>query len=92
MRQHKEDQERLHARVAAVEAELVAGGRPPVKQISVLPSSSGYQPQQRQKDLGGKCGHGKIMNGEGGKWSRQKFMEEEYNKRPEPSGKQEDHQ
>ena len=66
----------MHARVAVLEAELVACRRPHLKQISVLPSTSGNQPWQNQKGLGGKCGHDKTMNGKGGKWSRQEYTEE----------------
>ena len=40
--------------VAALEVEFVACGRPPLKQTAVLPSLSGYQPQQGQKGLGWK--------------------------------------
>ena len=60
VRWHKEEWERLHARVAAVEAQLVACGRSPLKPISALPSTSGYQPQQGQKGLGGKCAMARL--------------------------------
>ena len=91
MRQYKEEWERLCARVAALEAELVSCGRPPLKQILVLPSTSGYQLWQVQKDLGGNCGHSKTKNGKGGKWSRHEYNEEKENKTPESSGKWADH-
>ena len=70
VRWQKEEQERLHARVATLEAELVACRRPPLKMIPALPSTSDYQPQPGQKGLGERHGHGKSANGEGGKWSR----------------------
>ena len=49
--QHKKECERLHARVTALEAELVTCWRPPLKPILVLPSTSGYPPWQGKKDL-----------------------------------------
>ena len=73
---HKEELERLHARVAALGAELEACRRPPLQPISALHSTSGYQPCQGQKGLGGRCGHGKTTNGEQGKWSRWEYMGE----------------
>ena len=91
MRQHKEEQERLHARLAALEAEFVVCRRQPFKSISALPRTSDYKSWQGQKGLGEKHGHGKTVNGKGGKWSRWKYMEEKENKRLELSGKQENH-
>ena len=64
----KEEQERLCAREAALEVELVACGRPPLKPKLALPSTSGYQPQQGQKGLSRRHGHGKTANSQGGKF------------------------
>ena len=64
VRWHKEEWVRLQARVAALEAELMACGRPPLKQTFVLPCTSGYLPWQGQKGLGRNHCHGNIMNGD----------------------------
>ena len=74
MRQHKEEWERLCARVAALDAELVACGRPPLNPISVLPSTSGCQLWQGQKGLSRKHDHGKTVNSEGGKHSKVEYI------------------
>ena len=77
MRLQKEEQERLLASIAALKAELMVCGKLPLKPISVLSSTLGYQPQQGQRELDRRCSHGKTAKNEGGKWSGQEYMEDE---------------
>ena len=46
------------------------------QQVSPLPSTSGYKPQQDQQCQGRMHGHGKTTDGSGGKWLK-KYNKEE---------------